>query len=153
MNSMLVKCSALTLALGCGVVFAQAPAAAPPAAAPPAAAPTTSAPPAGTGNVGLNPPIQQGAADSHDANGNAIAQPNSSQVTNSGQGGGVSSSGAPASGSSRITPFAMLDIDKAGYIKMDQARGDAWLAQHFVQCDTNHNEEVTESEYETCTSR
>lgn len=50
-------------------------------------------------------------------------------------------------------PFAMLDVDKAGAIKMNQARGNPWLAQHFIECDENHNEEVTQSEYEKCTAR
>lgn len=153
MKFMLINCSVLTFSLASIVAFAQAPASAPPAAPPPAAAPTTATSPAGAGNGGLNPPVQQGTTAPRDANGNAIPQQNSLQGTNSGQASGGYSQAAPASANPPITPFAMLDRDKAGYIKMDQAHGDPWLAQHFVQCDANHNEEVTESEYETCTSR
>lgn len=145
MKTMFLNCTALMLSLASAIVFAQAPAA-PPHAAPP----TTATPPPNSG--ALNPPVQQGATAPLDANGNAIAQPNPSQGTNSGQASGGYSQAAPASANAPITPFAMLDRDKAGAIKMDQARSDAWLAQHFVQCDANHNEEVTQSEYEACTS-
>jgi hypothetical protein len=83
-------------------------------------------PPAGT-----NDP--QGTNTSRDAYGNALPPQNKPAPT--------------------ITPFEMLDRDKAGALKMDQARGDPWLSQHFVECDVNHNDEVTRSEYEACTTR
>lgn len=137
----------LTLALSSAIAFAQAPAAPapPPAAAPPAA------PPSNAGTPVVNPPPQQGAATARDANGNAMPQSNPAQ-TNSGQtGNGYVAGGTTAAGTAEIMPFAMLDRDKAGAIKLDQARGDAWLSQHFVDCDANHNEEVTQSEYEKCT--
>lgn len=50
-----------------------------------------------------------------------------------------------------ITPFEMLDRDKAGTLTMDQARNDPWLMQHFAQCDANHDDQVTQSEYTDCT--
>ena len=49
--------------------------------------------------------------------------------------------------------FQILDRDKAGSLNMDQVRGDPWLAAHFTDCDVNHNEEVTQSEYENCVSK
>jgi len=67
----------------------------------------------------------------------------------------------PATGSTVNAPpaapqpldFGMLDTDKAGAIKLEQARNDPWLRQHFAACDINHNDEVTQSEYEKCTRR
>ena len=52
-----------------------------------------------------------------------------------------------------ITPFQMLDRGEAGKLTKDQAMGDPWLVQNFLRCDGNHNDEVTESEYEKCAAR
>ena len=60
---------------------------------------------------------------------------------------------APPTGSCDATQVQSLVgqpmTDAAG----EQARNDAWLSQHFADCDANHNEEVTKSEYEKCTGR
>jgi hypothetical protein len=141
--------SALMLVLASAFALAQAPAAPPPVAPPPAGAPPA-VPPSNAGTPMVNPP-QQGTTVPRDANGNALPQSNPAQ-TNSGQtGGGYAAGATTAASAATIVPFAMLDRDKAGAIKMDQARGDPWLSQHFVDCDANHNEEVTQSEYEKCT--
>lgn len=52
-----------------------------------------------------------------------------------------------------ITPFEMLDRSETGKLTKDQAMSDPWLTQNFVRCDGNHNDEVTESEYEKCKAR
>lgn len=122
-----------------------------PAAVNPPAIPVVN-PPA---NAAVNPPVQ-GTNLPRDANGNAIppqpAIPSQATGVLPAAAGALSTAGtlptAPA-----ITPFEMLDQAKAGAIKMDQVRGDAWLTQHFVECDANHNDEVTQSEYAKCTAR
>lgn len=63
------------------------------------------------------------------------------------QGAQLGSSGMP------ITPFEMLDRDKAGTLTMDQARTDPWLRQNFTLCDANHDDQVTQSEYVACTTK
>jgi hypothetical protein len=50
-------------------------------------------------------------------------------------------------------PFGMLDMDENGKLTKEQAGADPWLVQNFLTCDENHNDEVTESEYEKCTRR
>ncbi|MEO6687645.1 MAG: hypothetical protein ABIS07_02460 [Dokdonella sp.] len=154
MKNMSTTFPALMLSLASAAAIAQAPAAPRPATppvpvAPVSPAPNTSAPPL------ANPPVQNqpGTIPPVDANGNAIPSSNPAQSANAGTGASGAYSQAPASARAAIMPFVMLDVDKAGAIKMDQARGDPWLAQHFVQCDENHNDEVTQSEYEKCTSR
>jgi hypothetical protein len=49
-----------------------------------------------------------------------------------------------------VTPFATLDSANTGVIKREQAQANPWLAEHFGQCDVNHNNEVTQAEYATC---
>ncbi|MEO7326898.1 MAG: hypothetical protein ABIW82_18905 [Dokdonella sp.] len=146
--------SALVLSLTSALATAQTPAAPRPAAPPPVAAPPAPPPPGNAAAPIANPPVQgqSGTIPSVDAHGNAIPSSNPAQSATTGTGAAGGYSQAPASAAARIMPFAMLDVDKAGEIKMEQARSDPWLAQHFVQCDENHNEEVTQSEYEKCTS-
>jgi hypothetical protein len=158
MKNMSMIFTTLVLSLASAAAIAQAPAAPRPAAPPPAPVapmtPPVAPPPNATAPI-ANPPVQggqPGTIPSVDANGNAVPSSNPAQGANTGT-GAAGYPQATASGGARIMPFAMLDVDKAGAIKMDQARGDPWLAQHFVQCDDNHNEEVTQSEYEKCTSR
>ena len=88
------------------------------------------------------PPLHHHPTQGNDAamQGNAAAQ-GATAVT---QGEQATAPGMP------ITPFEMLDRDKAGTLTMDQARNDPWLAQHFAQCDANHDDQVTQSEYATC---
>lgn len=45
--------------------------------------------------------------------------------------------------------FAALAGSK-GYITQGGAASDAWLDQHFAQCDTNHDGRITRKEYERC---
>ncbi|MEO5559546.1 MAG: hypothetical protein ABIO49_06985 [Dokdonella sp.] len=155
MKTLPLAFSALLLSLASALALAQAPAAPTPAAAPPVAAPPASPPPANTAPPIANPPVQgqPGTIPSVDANGNAIPSSNPAQSATTGTGAAGGFSQAPASAGATIMPFAMLDVDKAGAIKMNQARGNPWLAQHFIECDENHNEEVTQSEYEKCTAR
>jgi hypothetical protein len=48
-------------------------------------------------------------------------------------------------------PFDTLDTKHAGYLTKNELKSDGWLAQHFGQCDSDHNLRVTRDEYATCT--
>lgn len=39
---------------------------------------------------------------------------------------------------------------RKGYVSQSDAAGHQWLASHFSQCDTNHNAELSRSEYNKC---
>lgn len=156
-----VPCIALTSLLTCSLALAQTPAPPPPASAPPPVGssmpPPPSAPPVNTttppvnttpppigtpqNNGQPNPDTQQDVP--RDANGNP--QPSTNTMT------GGPRNGQPAA--PQPLEFGMLDSDKAGALKLEQARNDPWLRQHFKDCDANHNDEVTKSEYEKCTGR
>jgi hypothetical protein len=145
MKSMFVFSAMLILSTAASLGSAQTP---PPPAVPanppasptprpavPAVPPATSALPTATPTT---PPTPKPA--SKDAYGNAIA-PQTATPSNP----------APAqSAQPVVTPFAKLDSANSGVIKPDQAAGDAWLAQHFSQCDVNRNNEVTQAEYGAC---
>lgn len=151
-------CTSLAALICAGSALAQtgappAPPAAPPVSTsppppPPAAPPVNTAtppvnttpPPIGTPmtNGQPNPNTQQNVP--RDANGNPL--PSTATMQPSAQ---------PVA--SQPLDFKVLDIDKAGALKMEQAINDPWLRQHFVQCDANHNDEVTQSEYAKCTGR
>ncbi|HEU4665745.1 MAG TPA: hypothetical protein VFS55_17080 [Dokdonella sp.] len=130
----------------------QAPPTPPPAAPPPVDTPpstppvNTATPPVDTTPPPIGTPANDGRQPANrqqdmprDANGNPL----------------------PATGSTANAPpaapqpldFGMLDTDKAGSLKLEQARNDPWLRLHFADCDVNHNDEVTQSEYEKCTRR
>lgn len=144
---------------------AQAQTSAPPPAAPAPATPPVntstppppSTPPVGTATPPVNttpPPVGTPTTDGRqsgnrqqdvprDANGNPLPA------------GGSTTYASPANAPAAPQPleFGMLDTDKAGAIKLEQARNDPWLRQHFADCDINHNDEVTKSEYAKCTRR
>jgi hypothetical protein len=149
---------ALPAALLAGLAVAQAqtnPAPAPPAAPPvntstppPATTPPvdTRTPPVDTTPPPIGTPMNDGRPSTNrqqdvprDANGNPLPAT-------------TSAPGAPPAAPQPLD-FGMLDTDKAGAIKLEQARNDPWLRQHFADCDINHNEEVTQSEYQKCTGR
>lgn len=154
-------CIPLASLLACGIALAQSSAPPPPASAPPpvdtSMPPPPSAPPVNTNTPPVNttpPPIgtpqnngqpnpnmQQDVP--RDANGNPL--PSTNTMT------GGRQNGQPAAPQPR--DFDMLDSDKADALKLEQARNDPWLSQHFAACDANHNDEVTKSEYEKCTGR
>lgn len=50
-------------------------------------------------------------------------------------------------------PFDELDRNKAGYLELDDARRDAWLSEHFAQCDADGDGRVARDEYAACTER
>jgi len=161
MNPILANFRALGLwaALLAGFAVANAqtnPPPSPPPAAPPvntSTPPPPSTPPVNTATPPVNttpPPIgtptndgRQGANRQQDvprdANGNPLPPT------------GSTANAPPAA--PQPLDFGMLDTDKAGAIKLEQARNDPWLRQHFADCDINHNDEVTRSEYEKCTRR
>ncbi len=154
-------CVSLASLLCCGLASAQSSAPPPPASVPPpvdtSMPPPPSIPPVNTSAPPVNttpPPI--GTAQNNgrpnrdtqqdmprDANGNPL--PSTDTIPGARQNGQAA---AP-----QPLDFGMLDTDKAGALKIEQARNDAWLSQHFADCDANHNEEVTKSEYEKCTGR
>lgn len=159
MKTTLLSISIATL-LGSSLALAQSTAPPPPASAPPpvdtSMPPPPSAPPVNTSTPPVNtapPPIgtpqnngqpnpntQQDVP--RDANGNPL--PSTAVM-------GGSQVGQPAA--PQPLDFGMLDADKAGALKIEQARNDPWLRQHFAACDVNHNDEVTKSEYEKCSGR
>lgn len=107
----------------------------------PTSPPPGTPPPSTMGKPGVSaPPPPQGP---RDANGNVLSPLPATQAQ-----GGLSSATGP-----KPMSFQILDRDKAGSLNMDQVRGDPWLSAHFTDCDINHNEEVTQSEYETCVSK
>jgi hypothetical protein len=95
----------------------------------------------------MNP--QQNPALPRDANGNAVPP---QSVARDANGNPLPQTGAAASAKASVTPFAMLDTGNKGAVKLDQAMNDPWLKAHFQQCDANHNNEVTSSEYATCST-
>jgi hypothetical protein len=151
-----IRTLGLVAALLAGVAVANAQTSAPPPAAPPvntSTPPPPSTPPVDTATPPVNttpPPIgtptndgRQGANRQQDvprdANGNPLPA------------AGATANAPPAA--PQPLDFGMLDTDKAGAIKLEQARNDPWLRRHFAACDINHNDEVTQSEYEKCTRR
>jgi len=153
-------CLSLASLLCCGVIAAQTSAPPPPSPPPPVNTniqPPPAAPPVGTSTPPVNttpPPIgtpqingqpnpntQQNQP--RDANGNPV--PSTATMVGGGQ--------ATPPAAPQPLDFGMLDTDKAGSLKADQARNDPWLRQNFRACDTNHNDEVTKSEYEKCSGR
>ena len=154
-------CVSLASLLGGSLALAQSSAPPPPASAPPpvntSMPPPPSAPPVNTSTPPVNttpPPI--GTAQNNgqpnpnaqenvprDASGNPL--PATSTISG-GQNGQAAAAPQPLE-------FGMLDADKAGALKVEQARNDPWLRAHFSACDANHNDEVTKSEYEKCTGR
>ena len=148
-------CLSLAALLCCGIALAQTSAPPPvnasvpppPPAAPPVATSTppvdTTQPPIGTpqNNGQTNPNTQQ--HQPRDVNGNPL--PSTATMAGGDR--------APAPAAPQPLDFGMLDTDKAGALKADQARNDPWLRQNFRACDANHNDEVTKSEYEKCSGR
>lgn len=51
------------------------------------------------------------------------------------------------------SPFAVLDRNRTGVITREQASADPWLSAHFADCDADHDDQVTESEYEACSTQ
>lgn len=45
--------------------------------------------------------------------------------------------------------FSVLAGSK-GYVTLREAASDPWLANHFAECDTDHNGRVTRAEYNQC---
>lgn len=54
-----------------------------------------------------------------------------------------------ANGNGMRNRFSSLAGSK-GYVTQSEAGGDPWLANHFPQCDANHDGRLTRSEYRTC---
>lgn len=164
MKTQLIIAGAIALAIHGGYASAQA--AAPPAAAPappaqaaPAAPPMSSAPPAQAESAAPAPTVSippPNASVPRDAQGNALP-PNTTQPpsTIGGSGTAVGAAGTPGSSSIGAKPLAfdVLDTDKAGTLTMSQVRANPWLARHYEDCDTNHNEEITKKEYEDCAAK
>ncbi|HEY6940257.1 hypothetical protein [Dokdonella sp.] len=126
---------------------APAPATPPPVDTPPSTPPVnTATPPVDTTPPPVGTPTNDGRQGTNrqqdvprDANGNPLPATNST-------------ANAPPAAPQPLD-FGMLDTDKAGSLKLEQARNDPWLRQHFADCDINHNDEVTQSEYEKCSRR
>jgi hypothetical protein len=112
-----------------GSALAKAPAA-------PPAAPSASPPPAA---FPIPPPPPRVA---QDANGNPMPPPV-----------------ATTSGSTQVAsvpsaaPFATLDRSGTGIVTREQASGDPWLSANFARCDADHNNEVSQGEYQACSSQ
>ena len=152
-----IRMLALSASLLAGSAVAQAqnaqptvPPAVPPtnnSAPPPATSPVnTATPPVDTTQPQVGAPTKDGRQSANrqqdvprDANGNPLPSTNST-------------ANAPPAAPQPLD-FGMLDVDKAGALKIEQARNDPWLRGHFSACDVNHNDEVTQSEYEKCTRR
>lgn len=47
--------------------------------------------------------------------------------------------------------FATLDKRHHGYVTKKEVRHDAWLKKNFARCDTDHDGQVSQSEYQSCT--
>jgi hypothetical protein len=50
-------------------------------------------------------------------------------------------------------PFATVDRNKTGIVTKDQANGDPWLSTNFARCDADHNDEISQGEYEACSTQ
>lgn len=114
---------------------------------PPSAPPVNSAtPPVNTTPAPIGTPRNDGRP-------NANAQQNVARDANGNPLPATSATPGSTPAAPQPLEFGMLDIDKAGAIKLEQARNDPWLRRNFGHCDINHNDEVTKSEYEKCTGR
>jgi hypothetical protein len=51
------------------------------------------------------------------------------------------------------SPFTVVDRNRTGVVTKEQANGDPWLSTNFARCDADHNDEVSMSEYETCSTQ
>lgn len=63
-----------------------------------------------------------------------------------GQAQGMQQGSSRSSGAQEFTELA----GRKGYVTRSEAASDPWLAQHFAQCDRNHNGKVTRSEFRHC---
>ena len=89
--------------------------------------PAASAPPAGT-----NPPPSDA----------AVAPRNNMTPTTN----------RPGMPTTQMPPdFATLDHTNAGFVTQKDVASNAWLSRNFAMCDTDHNMQVSRSEYDTCT--
>jgi hypothetical protein len=60
---------------------------------------------------------------------------------------------SPTTTTPTVVPFSSLDRTNTGTLRRDQASSDPWLAAHFSQCDTDHNQQVSQGEYQACSAR
>lgn len=60
---------------------------------------------------------------------------------------------AMAAKTAQPKPFDELDRNEAGQLDPDDARHDAWLAEHFAQCDVDGDNRVSRDEYAACTEK
>ncbi len=49
--------------------------------------------------------------------------------------------------------FATLDRKGAGYITLQDAAGNDWVARNFKSCDTDRNNQISRAEYTACATR
>ncbi len=49
--------------------------------------------------------------------------------------------------------FAAVDRAGTGVVTKEQAAGDPWLSTNFARCDGDHNDEVTQAEYDACSTQ
>lgn len=138
MNPGIIGLPALALTLGAAMSFAQTPAA--PQQNPQTSPPPTHAPP--TPQRSQNPANPANpASPPHPVA--PMNPPDPANPVNQGQ--------RPATPMPQSKPFQLLDLERKGTLTKLQASADPWLNQNFVTCDANSNNEVTESEYATCT--
>jgi hypothetical protein len=51
------------------------------------------------------------------------------------------------------SPFAVVDRNRTGVVTKDQANSDPWLSANFARCDADNNSEVSQTEYEACSTQ
>ena len=68
--------------------------------------------------------------------------------------GGSQAMARPGSPTGMIAPnFNTLDRSGLGYVTQKDAAGNPWLCQRFTTCDADHNGQVSQAEYATCSAQ
>lgn len=143
MNSRVASSATFAMMLCAGVSFAQTPAT--PQQNPKTSPPPTSAPPPNLNRDPVHPVRPPNPA--NPANPPKPLEPFSPRDPADPLGQGART--APPM--PQIQPFQVLDLDRNGMLTKQQANADPWLMRNFATCDADSNNEVTGSEYASCT--
>jgi hypothetical protein len=60
---------------------------------------------------------------------------------------------SPTGSTTRPPDFNTLDTSGVGYVTQQQAAANPWLSKKFTACDSNHDGQLTRSEYAACSNQ